>query len=62
MSYDGTGVASSPIEIMLLGALQYLGRGLTFDDIKEATCISEETHCQFFVFTFFGREVLYPKW
>jgi hypothetical protein len=63
MSYDATGVASSPIEIMLLGALRYLGRGLTFDDIEEATCISEETHRQFFeVFTSFGREVLYPKW
>jgi hypothetical protein len=63
MSYDATGVASSPIEIMVLGALRYLGRGLTFDDIEEATCISEETHRQFFqVFITFGREVLFPEW
>jgi hypothetical protein len=36
---------------------------LTFDDIEEATCISEENHRQFLdVFTTFGRKHLFPKW
>jgi hypothetical protein len=63
MSCDATGLPSSPIEIMVLGALRYLGRGLTFDDIEEASCVSEENHRQFFeVFIIFGRKVLFPKW
>lgn len=63
MSFDATGKPSSPIELLLLGSLRYLGRGFTFDDIEEATCISEETHRRFFaVFIKFGRAVLYPKW
>ena len=51
-SRDGTtdayGQPSSPLEIMLLGALRYLGRGWTFDNLEEATAISEETHRRFF--------------
>jgi DDE superfamily endonuclease len=62
-SFDATGNPSSPIELMILGALRYLGRGLTFDDIEEMTCISQETHRQFFEkFVWYGRHVLYPKW
>ncbi len=33
----------------MLGALDYLGRGWTFDDIAEATGVSEEVHRTFFV-------------
>ena len=47
-SFDAVGKESSPIELMILGALRYLGRGWTFDDIEEATTINEETHRQFF--------------
>jgi len=61
MSRDATGLESSPIELMLLGSLRYLGRGWTFDGIEEATCVAEETHRQFFhIFIKFGRDVLYP--
>ena len=35
---------TSPIELLLLGTLRYLGRGWTFDDIEEATAISLEVH------------------
>jgi hypothetical protein len=41
MSADMTGCESSPLELMILGALRYLGRGWAFDDIEEATAISE---------------------
>ena len=33
---------SSPIELLVMGALRYLGRGFTFDDIEECTAISKE--------------------
>jgi hypothetical protein len=32
----------------VLGSLRYLGRGWTFDDLEEATGISEEVHRVFF--------------
>ena len=35
---------SSPIELLVLGSLRYLGRGWTFDDIEEQTPISREVH------------------
>ncbi|CAB9518733.1 Plant transposon protein [Seminavis robusta] len=47
-SKDAVGQESSPLELMALGALRYLGRGLTFDDLEEYTAINEETHRQFF--------------
>jgi hypothetical protein len=54
--------------LMLLGALRYIGRGWTFDDIEEATAISEETHRRFLhVFlqwgdsTFFYEQVVMPN-
>jgi len=37
---DCTAWMGRPLELMLLGALWYLGRGFTFDDIEEATFIS----------------------
>ena len=45
---DGLGKESLPIELLVLGALRYLGRGWTFDDLEEATAISEEVHRVFF--------------
>jgi hypothetical protein len=30
-SWDATGLPSSPIELLVMGALRYLGRGLTFE-------------------------------
>ena len=39
---------SSPIELLVLGSLRYLGRGWTFDDIEEQTAISREVHRTFF--------------
>jgi hypothetical protein len=37
----------SPIELLLLGTLRYLGRGWTLDDLEEQTNIAEETHRRF---------------
>jgi len=63
MSCDCAGVLSSPIELMVLGALRHLGRGLAFDDLEEFTAINEETHRQFFhKFIDFGSTVLYNKY
>ena len=62
-SRDATGQQASPIELLLLGALRYLGRGLTFDDLEEYTAINEETHRQFFhVFINWGSSKLFPMY
>lgn len=62
-SRDATGTQASPLPLLLLGALRYLGRGLTFDDIEDMTHIAQETHRQFFhEFILFGKEVLYPEY
>ena len=46
---DGAGDECSPLSLLLLGALRYLGRGWTFfDDIEVATAIGRETHRNFF--------------
>jgi hypothetical protein len=45
---DARGVEVIPIELLCLTSLRYLGRGWTFDDLAEATCISEETCRKFF--------------
>jgi hypothetical protein len=53
---------SSSIELLVLGALRYLGRGRTFDDIEELTGISQEVHRVFFHhFIHFGKTKLYDK-
>ena len=53
---------ASPIELLVLGALRYLGRGFTFDDIEECTAISCEVHRVFFhKFIDYGRHVLFPQ-
>lgn len=60
---DRCGKEASPLSLLLLGALRYLGRGWTFDDIEEATAISEETHRQFFhTFIHYGSTVLFDKY
>lgn len=60
---DATGKNASPIELLLLGTLRYLGRGFTFDDCEENTAISEETHRRFFhVFIEFGSTVLFERY
>ena len=47
--------------LLLLGALRYLGRCWCFDDLEEATCISQEVHRVFFhKFVSFGKDDLYP--
>ena len=63
MGCNAAGKAASPIELMILGALRYLGRGWTFDDNEEATAVSEETHRRFFhKFVEFGSTILFNKW
>jgi hypothetical protein len=53
----------SPISLLLLGTFRYLGRGWTFDDLDEATGISEEVHRVFFhVFIQFGASRLYDEY
>ena len=42
-SKDKYGAEASPLSLLLLDALRYLGRGLTFDDIEEVTAINVET-------------------
>jgi len=60
---DAVGEQASPLGLLLLGSLRYLGRGLTFDDLEEYTAVGEETHRQFFhVFIKFGEECLYPEY
>jgi hypothetical protein len=42
-------IKASPIELLLLGTLWYLGAGgWTFDDLEESTFITREVHLVFF--------------
>lgn len=53
----------SPIELLLLGSLRYLGRGWTFADMKDVTYISRDVHRSFFhQFVKFGATLLYPMY
>ena len=62
MSTNAAGKESSPIELLLLGALRYLGRGLAFDDLEDYTAIGEETHRLFFHrFIDWGSTILFSK-
>jgi hypothetical protein len=59
---DAVGLVGASLELLVLGALRYLGRGFTFDDIEEATCIGEETHRRFFhAFVVWGSTVLFDE-
>jgi len=52
----------SPVELLVLGSLRYLGCGWTFDDCEESTAIDKEVHhCFFQVFIRFGSTELYQK-
>ena len=52
----------SPIQLLVLGLLRYLGRGWTFDNIEEQTAISKEVHRIFFhAFIDFGSTSLYSR-
>ena len=63
MGSDCTGRESSPIELLILGAMRYLGRGWTFDDLEEATAISQDVHRVFFhKFIEFGSTTLYDRY
>jgi hypothetical protein len=53
---------ASPIELLVLGSLRYLGRSWTFDDVEENTAVSKEVHRTFFHhFVEFGSTVLYEN-
>lgn len=43
-----TGCMGHPLEWTLLGSLCYLGGGITFNDLEEATYVSESSPCNFF--------------
>lgn len=62
-SRDCTGKQSSPIELLLLATLRYLGRGWTFDDMEEQTLICEEVHRRFLhVYIQWASTYLYQKY
>lgn len=62
-SANCAGKLASPIELLSLGALKYLGRKCTFDCLEELTFISERTHEQFLKkFIEFGESTLYTKY
>jgi hypothetical protein len=53
----------SPIELLVLGVLRYLGRDANYDDLEEMTYISERTHARFFdKFIEYGSTILYQKY
>jgi len=50
---------ASPIELLVLGSLRYLGCGWTFYDVEENIAISKEVHRTFFHrFVEFGSTVI----
>jgi hypothetical protein len=60
---DTIGRECSPIELLLLGTLRYLGQGWNFEDLEEATSISEEIHRVFFhIYIKWGKTKLFPKY
>ena len=55
--------SKAPLSLLLLGALRYLGRGWTFDDLEEQTLISTEVHRNFFhEFIKVGGTILYDEY
>jgi hypothetical protein len=60
---NSAGNPSSPLSVLILCALRYLGRGWTFDDLEEATAISEEVIRVFFHrFIEWGSTFLFEKY
>ncbi|KAL3758310.1 hypothetical protein ACHAWU_004275 [Discostella pseudostelligera] len=63
MGCNCAGKKASPLELLILGALRYIGRGWTFDDLEEATAIGEDTHRRFFhQFIRVGATILFDKY
>lgn len=61
-STDAVGKPSSPIELLSLGALRYIGRKCTFDCLEEITFIRERTYEHFFnAFIKYGSTILYDE-
>jgi len=62
-AHKKNGKKSSPVELLVLGALRYLGRGWTFDDIEESTAIDHDVHRVFLhCFIEFGSTVLFERY
>jgi hypothetical protein len=54
---------ATPLPLLILCALRYLGRGWTFDDLSENTGISEEVIRMFFhAFITYGSTKLYQQY
>lgn len=60
---DAVGNPCTPLSLLLLAALRYLGRGWTFDDLAESTAISEDVVRVFFhKFIEFGSTTLFDQY
>ena len=63
MGSNFSGANTSPLELLILGSLRYLGRGYMFDDLEECTAISEEVHRVFFCqFIKIGSIIFYDNY
>jgi hypothetical protein len=61
--YKSNNKKVSPVELLVLGSLRYLGRGWTFDAIEESTVIDKEVHrCFLKVFIQFGSTASCMPW
>ena len=61
--YPKSSEITSPIELLLLGSLRYMGRGWTFDDLEKESGINDDIHRQFFhQFIKYGKNILYSKY
>ena len=57
------GVPATPIPLLLLAVLRYLGRAWTHDDLSESTCTNQERVRRFLhKFLEFGRTTLYQRY
>ena len=63
-NHDAYGKDSTPLHLLLLCSLRYLGHGFMFDDLSKNTAISEEAIHVFFFHSFidFGSTVLFDKY
>ena len=60
---DRCGVTATPISLLLLTALRYIGRAWTIDDLNEATGVSQEVIRNFIhIFLEYGATVLYRRY
>ena len=60
---DATGMSSTDLRLLILGALRYIGKSFIYDDLEEATTISRETHRFFLKKNIkYGSTVLYKKY